>query len=450
MDPSERTKIQKEFQDDELQFICATIAFGMGIDKSNIRWIIHFSMPKNLEGYYQEIGRAGRDGTQARALLFYGWNDYTIQKRFIDESEANQTFKTVQYAKLERMWEYANASECRTNLVLNYFGEYRSEGCGHCDNCLAPPKGFNASIIAQKALSAVKRTNEEVSMNILIDILRGSGRAEIRDAGYDRIKTFGAGRDISFIDWKIYITQMVNQGFLKIDYTDGFKLKLTPLSDAVLFENKQVKMVQISFGAEIAPKEKAKPAIQFVEEGLMQELKSWRSVLAKEKAVPAYVIFPDKVFEQIVEKMPLTKGALENVEGIGRVKLEQYGEQLLFIIQKFINTQDHKKNIKGKTYLDTLMLYKLGLSPEEIAGQRGISVVTVFSHFAHLYNQDEEIDLLKYVSITEIQLIEEAWKKGGKAMELAVIAENLKAPLEFHKIRLALAYLLKKEKQGNK
>ena len=443
MEASERKRVQQDFQDDKIQLICATIAFGMGIDKSNIRWIIHYAMPKNLEGYYQEIGRAGRDGTPARALLFYSWGDYIMLKRFIDDSQALEDFKTVQYAKLERMWEYASANECRTNVVLNYFGEFRREQCGHCDNCINPPKGKDATIIAQKALSAIIRCDENASLNLLIDVLRGSYRAEVRDAGLDKIKTFGAGKDISFINWKIYITQLINQGLIRIDYTDGFKLKITPLSNAILFENKKVNLVDLTSTDFEIEKPKPKQKKLALEDELLRKLKEWRTELARQRQVPAYVIFSDKVFENIVAGKPMTREDLLNIEGIGKVKSEQYGDDLLAMIQGYMSSQDHVKNLKGQTYIETLQLLKSGLSPVEIAKKRDISDTTVYSHIAYLYSKDENVDIQRYITPDEVKTVETAWQKSGHQMALAAVAEYLSAPVEFYKIRLALAVILK-------
>lgn len=451
MDADDRNRVQKDFQDDKIQFICATIAFGMGIDKSNIRWIIHYSMPKNLEGYYQEIGRAGRDGSPSKALLFYSWADYLMLKKFIDDSNALEDFKTVQYAKLDRMWEYASANECRTNIVLNYFGEYRTQPCGHCDNCLLPPKSREASEIAQKALSAVLRCGENVGLNLLIDVLRGSFRAEVREGGYDQIKTFGAGKDISYINWKIYITQLINQGYVRIDYTDHFKLKTTPLSKAVLFEGKKVHLVDLTYidqVAEAAPKPKQKKFI--LEDQLIQKLKEWRTEQARNKQVPAYVIFADKVFENIAAAKPLTLADLLQVEGIGKVKLEQYGKDILAIIQGFVTAQVDEIKVQGKTYLETFNLYRQGKSPAEIAKIREISETTIYSHLAYLYTKDEPVDLLQFVSETDIAKVEKAWHKAGQEMALSAIAEYLMEPMEFHKIRLALAVIIKRIKSKEK
>ncbi|MCZ2101251.1 MAG: DNA helicase RecQ [Chitinophagales bacterium] len=444
MDAEDRNRVQKAFQDDEIQFICATIAFGMGIDKSNIRWIIHYSMPKNLEGYYQEIGRAGRDGEPAFALLFYSYADYGMLRKFIDDSNAEETFKTVQYAKLARMWEYASAYECRTNIVLSYFGEYRSSPCGYCDNCTHPPKYKDGKVLAQKALSAMIRCNENLTLNLLIDVLRGSFKEEIVQSGYDKIKTFGTGRDIAFLNWKVYITQMINQGLIRIDYTDGFRLRTTPLSNEVLFGDKKVTLVEFVLDAEAPKKQKLPTKKEVFEEGLLQQLKDWRIRTAREKGVPAFVIFSDKVLENIVEGRPLNQGDLLEIEGIGKAKLEQYGDDVLEIVRGFVTGKDNTMKVKGATYIETFRLYQEGRSPEEIAQERNIQPTTIYSHLAYLYTKGEKIDLTRYVSQEEVETIEKAWIKTGKKMELAAVAEFLNTPIAYHKIRLALAILMKR------
>lgn len=443
MSPQDRKRIQQAFQNDEVQMICATIAFGMGIDKSNIRWIIHYSMPKNLEGYYQEIGRAGRDGLPASALLFYSWGDYVMLKKFIDDSQANESFRKVQYAKLDRMWEYASASECRTNVVLHYFGEYRVEACHHCDNCIQPPMRKEATHLVQKALSAVVRCNQELTMNLLIDVLRGSYRAEIRDAGYDQIKTFGIGKDISFINWKIYITQMINHGYLRIDYTDRFKLKLTPLSNSVLFEGKKVELVDLNVQEVVI--EKAKPVRKVLaNDNLLSQLKQWRIELAKTKQVPAYVIFSDKTLENIAAANPQKLDDLPSIEGIGKVKIQQYGEDILAIVQGVALEKPVKQKVD--TYKETLQLFQSGYSIGQIAVQRSLTESTIYGHLTLLIQQGEVLDISNIISEEDIDRIEVAWIKAKKEMKLAAIAEQLDTPFDFNKMKIALAIILRRHK----
>lgn len=331
-----RRRVQDDFQNDTLQIVCATIAFGMGIDKPNIRWIIHYNMPKNLEGYYQEIGRAGRDGDPAETILFASWGDFVTLKRFVDESDANPEFKHVQLEKLERMWQFANASSCRTNMVLNYFGEYVNKNCGHCDNCLHPPTFIDGTTYAQMALSGIVRTKEQVGINLLIDILRASYKQEIKIRGYDQLKTFGVGRSISFLHWKHYITQMINQGIIQIDYSDHSKLKTTPLSKAVLKKEVKLKITEFVSQKDMKKQKTVKKIIDVSEadQSLVSKLKSWRTQLAKAQKVPPYIIFSDKTINYIASAKPTSAEALIAIDGIGPVKLERYGSDVLEIIAK--------------------------------------------------------------------------------------------------------------------
>lgn len=334
LDALERSRVQRQFQNDEIQIICATIAFGMGIDKPNIRFVIHYNMPKNLEAYYQEIGRGGRDGEPAEAIMFHSWGDYVKLQRFIDEGEANTEFKEVQTAKLERMWEYSTSSDCRTNLVLNYFGEYRSEKCGHCDNCINPPIKKDGTIQAMMALSAIKRCNQKLGIEALIGVLKGSYRAEIVSKGCDKIKTFGVGRNISGMNWKNYITQMINQGVISIDYTSGSTLKWTPLSQNVI--NNKLKVDIVDF----VPKSKAKKRVKLIKEdlnvdqNLFDKLKSWRLELARKKNVPAFTILGNKTLNEICHHLPQDRLELLQINGIGEAKLRQYGDDILRIIKR--------------------------------------------------------------------------------------------------------------------
>ncbi len=342
MDQSERTKVQEEFINDDRQIICATVAFGMGIDKSNIRWIVHYNMPKNIEGYYQEIGRAGRDGLPSEALMFYNFMDFEMMKDFIVKSDASFEFKQVQYAKLDRMWECANTTDCRTNLLLNYFNEYRQEPCNHCDNCLQPKDHFDGTVLAQKALSAIVRTDEQIPIGMLIDILRGSNKKELIDQGYDKIKTFGVGRDRYAMEWKSFITQMINQGLVSIAFHDHYKLKTTPFSKEVLsgsikvnFAEAIVKAPKIEKAVKAKKEKKVLTENAFVDNSLVSKLKSWRLFKAKEAALPPYIIMHDSTIEAIAGLQPLNLNELSQVPGIGEHKLNKYGDEIVEVIKAF-------------------------------------------------------------------------------------------------------------------
>lgn len=446
LDGIDRNKIQKAFQDDKIQIICATIAFGMGIDKSNINWVIHYNMPKNLEGYYQEIGRSGRDGSDAHTLMFYSWGDFILLKQFIDESDANEKFKYVQNAKLQRMWEFASTTDCRTNLILNYFGEYREDGCGHCDNCLNPPEKFDGTEIAQKAISAIIRGKEIMSMSLLIDVLRGSFKQEVKSNNLHQIKTFGAGRDLPFLDWKQYITQMIDKGIIKVDYSDRMRIKTTPLSVDVVQGKKRIDLSRAENYKSINSTKKTKPkksANERLEEELVQKLKNWRLDIAQEREVPAYVILTDRAIHQIATEKPIDLESLREVEGIGDKRLHDFGRALTSLVQDYMSEQEHKRTFKGKTYLETLRLYREGLSPEMMADRRGINISTIYHHLAHLYTKDEDIDIMQYVSEDEIDRVKLAKDKVKDEFSLSALSDMMLEPMSFNKMKLALAVLNK-------
>jgi ATP-dependent DNA helicase RecQ len=339
MPADKREKIQNAFQRDDVQIICATIAFGMGIDKSNVRWVIHYNLPKNIESYYQEIGRAGRDGVDSQAILFFSYGDITVLRSFVTGSDASAHFKNMQLAKLDRMLEFCQASSCRTNMVLSYFGEHTSEPCGNCDTCKNPPQKFDGTVIAQKAFSAAKRTNEQITIALMTDILRGSQRAEIIEKKYNQIKTYGAGAEINAYSWTNFITQLINQGYFEIDYTDGNKLKTTTLADQVLFDNYKVNLVLPPEFEEkpttTAEKRKSVPKTYIYNIDLMYQLKELRKELATKKGVPAYVIFPDNTLQAMAEAKPVSLLEMAEIPGVGQFKLDQYAGAFVELIKKF-------------------------------------------------------------------------------------------------------------------
>lgn len=336
---AEREKAQNDFINDRVNVVCATVAFGMGIDKSNVRWVIHYNMPGSIENYYQEIGRAGRDGMKGDTLLFYSLSDLLVLRHFAEESGQ----KEVNLEKLNRMKRYSEADICRRRILLSYFGEETDQDCGNCDVCKNPPQRFDGTILIQKALSALVRTGEKVGMQLLIEILRGSNRAEVIEKGYDRVKTYGAGRDLTYKEWKEYIYQMIQLGYLETDYTAGRVLRTTPLGRKVLYNGQQAQLVafretvEFAYSTQRPAKFKARPIRPIesasVETTLLDSLQQLRKQIAEREQTPAYIIFSDDALEDMVQKKPVTLDQFSEIRGVGQIKLDKYGKVFVALIR---------------------------------------------------------------------------------------------------------------------
>lgn len=337
--PAIREKAQDDFINDRVNVVCATVAFGMGIDKSNVRWVIHYNMPGSIENYYQEIGRAGRDGMKSDTLLFYSVADLLVLRRFAEESGQQET----NLQKLNRMRRYCEADICRRRILLSYFGEEADHDCGNCDVCKNPPQRFDGSVLVQKALSAIFRTGQFVGMNILIHILRGSEKAEIIEKGYNKLKTYGAGKDLSYNAWKEYLYQMLQLGYIEIDYLGGGILKATPLGRKILFGEQKAMMAiyketeEKTFLRKQDSKFKYRPIrpIQSssINETLLDSLQQLRKQIAEREHTPAYIIFSDDALEDMVQKKPVTLEEFGDIRGVGQIKKEKYGKVFVALIR---------------------------------------------------------------------------------------------------------------------
>ena len=350
--PAQRSKVQEDFINDRTEIICATVAFGMGIDKSNVRWVIHYNLPKNIESFYQEIGRAGRDGTNASTLLFYSFADIRTLREILTNNENAQV--DLKLAKLERMQQYAESLSCRRKILLNYFSEPFEKACGNCDICKNPPQYFDGSVIAQKALSAVYRLKQRVGSSMLIDVLRGSNRRDIFDRGYNKIKTYGAGGDFSLRDWQFFMMQLINLGYLEVAYDDNNVLRLTTLSHEVLFNKKKVELVRAQVAESRAEKAKVKPKRERVRDELFEILRVKRRELAQQRGVPPYVIFSDATLEEMAAKRPTIDADLMEISGVGERKLQLYGNFFMDKIIEYIKSKVAEgEKIQGSTYILT-------------------------------------------------------------------------------------------------
>ncbi|MCW3786708.1 DNA helicase RecQ [Plebeiibacterium sediminum] len=440
MNSDVRDRIQNDFINDRIKVVCATIAFGMGIDKSNVRWVIHHNLPKNLEGYYQEIGRSGRDGMAAHALLFYGQQDYSILESFNEESER----KVILNARLERMLLFAQSNHCRRRLLLNYFGEWTVDNCGQCDNCRGRQNLINGTVMAQKALSAVARLSGKLPKSILPQVLAGLRSPDVLAGGFHKIKTFGAGKELSLVDWENVINQLIGLGYLKVDYEQGTILALTPLSNKVLFEREEVMLHHLHQKIQREPKieiKKPKPAVSIPrEEGLFERLRQLRRKMAVEMGVPPYILFSDATLSEMVTYRPRNEWEMKEISGVGNKKWEQYGQAFVDEINAFLQ---QKRVKKAPAYEKTLKLYQQGLSPEIIASRTGVNVITVYSHLATLYEKGAGIDIAQYVLPYEKKKIKDILTQHPH-MQLQQIYELTNKQIPHHVIRLAMT-LIKKE-----
>jgi ATP-dependent DNA helicase RecQ len=453
LDKKTRDKHQNSFLKDETKIIVATIAFGMGIDKSNVRFVVHMDLPKNIESYYQETGRAGRDGLQSDALLFFSWGDVIKLKGFA-EVEGNARQSEIMLNKLDVMGSFGDLKSCRRRFLLNYFSEETTADCGNCDNCNTVFERFDGTVIAQKAMSAVTRTGQRFGMSYLIDFLRGSQAKAIRDE-HKNLKTYGVGADISKDNWFEYFKDLIAQGFLKQAEGQYPVIVLTEKSEEVLKGNVPVELIKVKVREDKKASLVPKVSLPYIQE-LFDGLRKLRSAFAKRENVPPYVVFSDATLVEMATYLPQNNWELRKISGIGDLKFEKYGVQFLREIKDHclknslvsrIDLKETKRERKPRTKRDvggkdtyhiSLDMFRNGKPINLIAQERGLGVSTVEGHLAR-FVKTGEIALDQLVSVDKVEPIREAITKFADSNALSPIKEFLGEDYSYGEIRAVMA-----------
>ena len=366
----ERNGVQDDFINDRIRVVVATVALGMGIDKSNVRYVIHYNLPKSIESFYQEIGRAGRDGLPSETLLFYNIQDLVTLRKFADESGQQE----INHEKLNRMQEYAEAQVCRRRILLNYFGEINDKECGNCDVCHTPPKYFDGTQLVQKALSAIIRTEEHIGFILTIDILRGTMSEDVVSREFHKLKTFGVGRDVAARDWMDYLLQMLQMGFFEIAYNEDRHLKVTDLGKDVLYGRRKADLAIIvredlkNRKRKRNRKDENEYAENHLDNSLFALLQDVRKQIAEENGWPAYVVLSDKTLHDLAIKRPFTIAELSQIYGFGKHKIETIGERFVDVVKKH-----YSKEELIKTNVDSLVQENKELSYMEKMKQQYVN-----------------------------------------------------------------------------
>lgn len=337
LDADERELVQRQFLTDKIDIVVATVAFGMGINKSNVRYVVHHDVPRSIEGYYQETGRAGRDGLASEALLLFDEKDAARVRQWIEQGE-NADRNAIELQKFAAMEAFSEAQICRRQVLLNYFSQFSDSACGNCDVCLDPPKMFDGLVTSQKVLSCILRLEQQASSQYVIDVLRGKQLRRLQEAGHNQLSTYGIGKEQSDIYWHNIINQLVHKGLIRVDITAKAALRLTEAARPVL--KSEVAVMLATPRLEFKPEKKAKLAPANYDRTLFVRLKHLRKTLAEEHEVPPYVVFSDATLVDMASKMPTTLNDMLDISGVGQTKLARYGDAFLQLITDYINKDD--------------------------------------------------------------------------------------------------------------
>jgi ATP-dependent DNA helicase RecQ len=430
-----RAENQKRFLREEAVVIVATIAFGMGIDKPDVRFVVHMNLPKSLEAYYQETGRAGRDGQSAEALLFYNLQDVITLRQFLEQSDADEEHKRIESQKLERMLGYCELTTCRRQALLAYFGDVLEEPCGNCDTCLNPPKTWDGTVAAQKALSCVHRTGQRFGVNYLIDVLLGKESDRIESFGHQQLGIWGLGRELTQKQWRSLYRQLIARGFLAVDHEGYGGLHLTERCRALL-RGEQSLLLREESKQEKKKARKSKTSYNGSNPALWGALRECRLRLAKEQSVPPYVIFHDATLMAMMEYQPQTLEQMSNISGIGKHKLETYGQDFLDVLAEYAAPP------VVDTVAESVQLFRCGFGIEEIAKRRKLKEKTIFSHLAKGIEQ-ELIELHEIASIPPeiLQQAQDLMLEQGENIRLSPVHEAMDGSVDYSLLGCIRAHL---------
>jgi len=412
-----RATVQEEFLRDSTQIVVATVAFGMGIDKPNVRFVVHYDLPKHIEGYYQETGRAGRDGLASDALLLFGSQDVVTARRLIDNNP-NEAQQRIEVHKLNAMIALAEAVTCRRRVLLGYFGERLAEDCGNCDVCTNPPERFDATVEAQKALSCVYRVGQRFGIKHVIDVLRGADTERVRVLGHTGLSTYGIGADKGEQEWSSIIRQLIHHGFLVQDIANYSVLKLTEAARPLLRGEQTLQLARPRLKARAGTTKRARLAGQGpYDEGLFEELRQLRKRLADEEGKPPYIVFGDASLVQMSREKPLTEQDLLNISGVGQHKLEKYGQEFLDAITEYCVSNNERATTKTALEQEVWNLHQQRLDLHEIAERLGVALAEVAGALIKLAGSGENVAPEHLLAPRKLEMIEAALEQHGMDVE---------------------------------
>jgi ATP-dependent DNA helicase RecQ len=446
LEVSERSRNQELFLRDEIQVICATIAFGMGINKPNVRYVIHYDLPKNIESYYQETGRAGRDGLPGECLLLFNPGDVVKQKQFI-EDKTDPKEQAIARAQLEQMVHYAESSQCRRATLLDYFGEeFPEPNCQGCDNCLSPRESYDGTIHAQKLLSCIYRIREmsgfSVGLGHLVEVLAGAETEKIRKWNHQKLSTYGIGKDKSRPEWQAIGRELARLGYIRQNPEKFNVLELTAAGIAFL---KLKQTVMLTKPMKVPEKAKKQTGDIACDEALFESLRTLRKQLASERGVPPYIIFSDVTLRQVARLYPQTHQELSRIQGLGEKKLQEFGAILLEAVQAHLATRPRQffaddsfaqprpvpvKATFNGTASTTLQMFRSGKTVSEIAKSRGLAAATIYSHLAQAFATGKETNLDNFLTPKQQEEVAEVFEKAGLT-HLGPVHELLKGKYDY-------------------